>query len=75
VQTPVAVEKLDLPENRPKRSARNVSEIGENRLQGILMRHIFGGSSASEFFDSYACLRQLTALRNNGCSLSNVTVV
>jgi hypothetical protein len=37
----------------PKGVTRNVSEIGENHLQGILTRHIFGGSSASEFFNSH----------------------
>jgi len=31
-RTGVAVEKLDLSENRPKGVTRNVSEIGENRL-------------------------------------------
>jgi hypothetical protein len=57
----VAVEKLPLRPKRPKFGDRKCPAIREERLKRILTQFYFCEFGEKEFFNSYRCLRVLTA--------------
>jgi hypothetical protein len=57
----VAVEKLDLPENDPKIGDRKCLPEARTSIVGLPNAKFFERFPESEFFNSHACSRQLTA--------------